>query len=455
MKIDFTNYYSLLNPIYWDMFESKKRCRIFLGGASSGKSYFVFQDVIYKILAEPGHNYLVCRKIAASSRISTYAQIKQTINELGLSKIFQDNKSDLSFTIKSTGHMIICKGLDDVEKIKSITFPTGVLTDIIIEEASEILQKDFDQLNIRLRGKAKVPFQITLMLNPIIDTHWIKREFFDLKSYQKYMTVDIVHSTYLDNNFLDDDTKEILEGYKNVDPEFYKVYCLGQWGSYGNVIFNNWEFSEFTYEEKDFDSIYIGMDFGFNHPFVIEKVGFKDGSLYSYDELCLKEKTNIECIETNKEYDILKIGQKCVADSAEPARIKEWIQQGYGVVPAKKGKGSVSRGIDYLKSLKWIIDPNRCPRLAQEIQTYHYKKDKNDNKTDDPVDVDDDSIKSIMYALESLSEMKGKPSILSGKLSPIKKQILEIKKAERKNMREVIKAQMKKKREGKNEKRIR
>ena len=134
-------------------------------------------------------------------------------------------------------------------------------------------------------------------------------------------------------------------------------------------------------------------------------------------------------------------------DSADPDKIKEWAANGYGAIGAIKGKGSVERGIDYLKSQKWIIDETKCPRTAQEVQQYHWKEDKDGSATDKPVELFDDAIKAHMYALEPLSKVKGKPSVLTGVISDGKKEILNVKKAERKAMREVIKSQRRKKRE--------
>jgi hypothetical protein len=57
------------------------------------------------------------------------------------------------------------------------------------------------------------------------------------------------------------------------------------------------------------------------------------------------------------------------------------------------------------------------------------------------------SIKAHMYALEPLSRTQGSPSILSGTIAKGKKDVIEIRKAERKNMREVLKAQRKENRE--------
>ena len=460
MQIDFSNFYDLLNEVFWDFFEDKNRIRISFGGGGSGKSVEAFQETIYKLITEPGHNYLICRKVAATNKTSTFSLFQQLINNLALntdpeieninvSPCFKINKTDMSITCLHNGNMAVFKGLDDIEKIKSITFPGGVLTDILIEEASEITQKDFDQLNVRLRGKSKVSFQITMLLNPISDQHWIKREFFDLRSYQKKYKVTILKTTYLDNKFIDDDYKAVLEGYKDIDYEFYKVYCLGEWGSFGNIIFTNWTAMKCPYTEDQFDAIYNGQDYGFDHPSVIVKIGFKDGAMYTYNELCVFEKTNKEFIETNEEFDVLHKGEAARGDSAEPARIREWQQAGYGVLPATKGKDSVSRGIDFIKTQRWYIDPDMCPRTLQEAQVYHKKTDKDGNvlPKEEPVNIFDDAIKAHMYALEPLSRSQGKPGVLSGTLTDQKKDLIQIKKAERKKRKEVIVAQRKKKRE--------
>jgi phage terminase large subunit len=460
MEIDFEDFLDIINEKFHAFFFSTSRIRISYGGGGSGKSVEAFQECIYKLITEPGHNYLICRKVAATNKTSTYSLFQQLIYNLSLnmddsipnvdvSKYFKVNKTDLSITCKLNGNMVVFKGLDDIEKIKSITFPNGVLTDIIIEEASEVTQKDFNQLNVRLRGKAKVPFQITMLLNPINDQHWIKKEFIDLKSYQKKYKVFILKTTYKDNIFIDDDYKDVLEGYKEIDYEFYRVYCLGEWGSFGNVIFTNWTSMKCPYREEDFDAIYVGQDYGFEHPSIIVKIGFKDGNMYSYNELCCEKKTNIEFIQLNQEFDVLHKGERAIGDSAEPARIKEWVQHGYGIIGAKKGPGSVGRGIDFIKSQRWFIDPDACPRTLQEAQVYHRKTDKNGNVrvNEDPVDLFDDAMKAHMYALEPLSRSQGKPSVLSGSKSDAKKGLIEIKRQERKKIREAVKDKRKQQRE--------
>ena len=150
-----------------------------------------------------------------------------------------------------------------------------------------------------------------------------------------------------------------------------------------------------------------------------------------------------------KEYDVLHERETVICDSAEPSKIKEWMQHEYGAKGAKKGKDSVTRGIDFIKTQKWVIDDTKCPRTAQEVQQYHWKEDKDGNIEEKPVDLFDDAIKAHMYGLEPLSRMKGSPTTISKSRgnNDIRKDILQAKKEERKKMREVQRAQRKKRKE--------
>ena len=98
-------------------------------------------------------NLLVVRKTGKSNRDSTFALFKQIISKWNLTEYFKINESDLRIKCLVNNNEIVFAGLDDVEKLKSITFSKGELINIWIEEASEILESDFNQLDVRLRGK--------------------------------------------------------------------------------------------------------------------------------------------------------------------------------------------------------------------------------------------------------------------------------------------------------------
>ena len=223
----------VFNKAFIHLLNCTKRYLILYGGAGSGKSFFIGERYIYKLLNNKMCNLLVVRKTGKSNRDSTFALFKQIISKWKLSKYFKINESDLRIKCLLNGNEVIFAGLDDVEKLKSITFSRGELTDIWIEEASEILESDFNQLDVRLRGKGTQK-QIVISFNPIDINHWLKKRFFDVKRDN----VEIMHSTYLNNDFLDDDYKQLLESYKDTDPYYYDVYCLGNWGVLGKTVFD-------------------------------------------------------------------------------------------------------------------------------------------------------------------------------------------------------------------------
>ena len=223
----------MFNKKFLPYINDTHRYLVFYGGAGSGKSYTLGQFIIYHMLERDKFNLLVVRNTGKSNRDSTYALLKQILIKWGLFKYFKTNESDLRIKCLLNDNEIIFAGLDDVEKLKSITFSKGELTDIWIEEASEILESDFNQLDVRLRGKGTRK-QIMLSFNPIDINHWLKKRFFDTPNEN----VCIVHSTYKDNEFLDEDYKKLLESYKDTDEYYYNVYCLGQWGVLGKTVFD-------------------------------------------------------------------------------------------------------------------------------------------------------------------------------------------------------------------------
>lgn len=210
-------------PLYFD----QHRYLVLKGGGGSGKSIFAGSKIIERCRREAGHRFLVCRKVARTLRESCFQQLIQQCRDLDLR--VKVNKSDMGIEFDN-GSEILFAGLDDVEKLKSIYNITGIW----IEEASELLEGDFNQLDIRLRGETQYYKQIIISFNPVSIQHWLKRRFFDAPD-ERTLTHE---STYLDNRFLDEDAKRTLEGFKDTDEYYYTVYCLGQWGTSGRSVFN-------------------------------------------------------------------------------------------------------------------------------------------------------------------------------------------------------------------------
>lgn len=217
----------VFNKKYIPYLDNEDRYLLFYGGGSSGKSYYIVQRYVYRLLTRK-MNLLVVRQTGNTNRDSTFALFKQVINQWNLSSLF--DITDLRIKCKN-GNEVIFRGLDDTEKIKSTTFENGELTDIWVEEATECKEADINQLKVRLRG-GKSKKQMVLSFNPVNINHWIKRHFIDSK------LATVCHSTYKDNKFLTEEDIKVLQSFKDTDPYYYNVYCLGLWGVLGKTFFN-------------------------------------------------------------------------------------------------------------------------------------------------------------------------------------------------------------------------
>lgn len=217
------------NTAFWRLYEDDHRYLVLCGGGGSGKSIFAGRKVLERVTSEPGHRWLVCRKVARTLADSCFAQLRGQIAEHYPDAGARVLSGELEIRFPN-GSIILFAGLDDVEKLKSIYNITGIW----IEEASELTEGDFNQLDIRLRGETRYYKQIILSFNPVSVTHWLKRRFFDTPD-QRARTH---RSTYKDNRFLDAEAIATLEGFKDTDPYYYQVYCLGEWGVTGKTVFD-------------------------------------------------------------------------------------------------------------------------------------------------------------------------------------------------------------------------
>lgn len=221
----------VFNDVYIPFLENDDRYVVFYGGGSSGKSYFIAQWLTYRLLKPERCNILVVRQTGDTNRRSTFPLFKQVISNWNLGDHFKVNESDMRIVCKLTGNEVAFIGLDDVEKVKSITFANGELTTEWVEEATETQEADINQLKVRLRG-GKSKKQMILSFNPVNINHWIKRHFIDSR------LATVCFSTYKDNKFLTDDDRKALEDLQYADEYTYRVYCKGEWGILGKTVFD-------------------------------------------------------------------------------------------------------------------------------------------------------------------------------------------------------------------------
>ena len=171
----------------------KNRVEVYYGGAGSGKSVFIAQKIILKAL-KGKRKILVVRKVQRTLRESCFSLIKSIISDIGILKRCKVNETNLTINLPN-GSILLFKGIDDSEKIKSITD----ITDIWIEEATELNFNDYTQLDLRLRANSP-NLQIILSFNPISKANWCYLNFFKENKNNTF----ILHTTYKANKFLPD-----------------------------------------------------------------------------------------------------------------------------------------------------------------------------------------------------------------------------------------------------------
>lgn len=397
------------NPGFREVNRSRKRYIVEKGSAGSGKSVDAAQEYILRMLRDKGRNLVAMRKSDITNRDSTFAELTGAIHRMFGDKAdlyWKINKSPMMITCKANGNKIIFRGMNDDkqrEKLKSITFEQGKLTDVWLEEATEFTQADFEIIDDRLRGELPPGqfYQIRMTFNPVNKNHWIKKVFFDIPD-ENALTH---HSTYLDNRFIDDAYRARMERRKQVDPEGYRIYGLGEWGEIGGLILHNWEIKEVSRNLNDYDDIAIGQDFGFNHANAILLLGTKDDDIFILSEIYVFEKDTSEIIQLAS--DIPKKKQMW-CDSAEPDRIKMWQKAGFRARGVDKGgsAGSVKAQIDWLKQRRIFVDPH-CVNTIKELQQWKWKKDDRSGEyLDEPVPFQDDAMAALRYGVEGWRKVR-------------------------------------------------
>lgn len=400
------------NPGFKEVDQSRKRYIVMKGSAGSGKSVDTAQNYILRLMQDKGRNLVAMRKSDITNRDSTFAELTGALYRMfgdQAEKYWQIHKSPLQLTCRHNGNKIIFRGMNDDkqrEKLKSITFQKGKLTDVWLEEATEFTQADLEIIDDRLRGELPPGqfYQIRMTFNPVSKNHWIKKVFFDIAD----PNVLTHQSTYMGNRFIDDAYRARMERRKIVDPEGYRIYGLGEWGEVGGLILSNYVIEEFDTSPERFDYMVNAQDFGFNHANALGEVGFKDGELYLCREIYEFEKDTSELIKIADEKGIRK-DIKMWCDSAEPDRIKMWKKAGYRALPVKKHPNSVKAQIDHLKQHRIHIHPS-CVNTIKEIQQWKWQKnEKTGEYTDEPVPFQDDAMAMLRYSIED--ERRGKPKL--------------------------------------------
>jgi phage terminase large subunit len=285
------------------------------------------------------------------------------------------NKTDNIFEFPKTGSYIEFFGIEDEGKVH------GTSRDILyINEANLITRNIYTQLAIRTNDV------IFLDFNPADEFSWV----YDVSDMEGNK---LIISTYRNNvaNLSREIVQEI-ESLKDADENLWKVYGLGLRGTSSETIYTHWR--QIDYFPGECDETFYGLDFGFNNPSVLVKVGIKDRKLYAEEIFYESKLTTNDLIDAIKIYGITKRSE-IFCDAAEPKTIEEIRRAGLNALPAEK---SVYDGIQKVKSYPLYITRSSV-NMTKEIKSYKWKLNKEQKPTDEPVKFFDHAMDALRYAV--------------------------------------------------------
>lgn len=382
--------HTAFNDAYFPLLQNySHRYEVYYGGAGSGKSVFVTQKLIVKALMSK-RKILVVRKFGTTLRDSVFSLFIETLKKWQLFTMCSVNVSHMQIEMPN-GSILLFKGFDDPEKIKSITD----ITDIWIEECTELTTQDVDQLDLRLRA-SEPNLQMFFSFNPVSKANWTFKKWFS-GPYDDATTI-VTHTTYKDNRFLPDSYRASLEAKQATNPTYYKIYALGEFCALDKLVFNNWHKEDFDPKSIKGTTL-VGMDFGFSNDLstIVASIQTED-KIYVFRTWGATGKTNTELANV-----LMSLGlSKCiiVADSAEPKSIEELRRAGIArIKSSNKGPDSIIHGIQKLQNYELVVHPT-CDGLIEELENYSWQKDKSGEYINKPIDTFNHYIDALRYSLQ-------------------------------------------------------
>lgn len=343
------------------------------GGSRSGKTYSLVQLLIGIALNEPGKRISIVSHSLPHIKRGAMRDFRVIMDGMGIWDNDQWSATNFIYSF-TNGSYIELFGLEDESKAR------GPGRDILfVNEANLINKTLFDQLAMRTTGKIFADW------NPADFNSWV----YDLADAEG--TVKI-HSTYIDNiHNLSPQQVSYIEAFKDLPDDFlWSVYGLGLRGAAKELIYTNWKYFD---EEPAAGDVFYGLDFGFTNPAAMVKIVHYDGANYVTEMLYQSGMTNPDLISRIKQ---MNVGRKPVyADCAEPKTIEELYKAGLNVKPSDK---DVWAGIVGVKSYPLYVSRG-SKNLIAELQSYKWKKDKNDNVLEEPVKASDHLADALRYGI--------------------------------------------------------
>jgi phage terminase large subunit len=366
------------------------------GGRGSGKSHFFAEQLVEEAVSD--HIRAAClREVQNSIKESVKQLLEDKIDKLGVRRLFTSTENEIRGPNDS---LFIFKGLRNhtVASIKSLEGFNRAW----VEEAQTISQRSLDILTPTLRTPGA---ELRFGWNPDLSTDPVEKLFTENEGDPDFVCVT---ANWRDNPWFPDGLRADMERDRARDPDkWHHVWEGGFRRNSEARVFRNWKVEEFA---SDPSAVHrFGADWGFAvDPTVIVRCHVDGRKLYVDAEAW---EVGCEIDKTPALFDRIEGSRKFLirADSSRPETVSYMKRQGFRIVPAIKGPGSIEDGVEFLRSFDIIVHP-RCKKVAEELTLYAYKVD---DHTGEILPVLEDKnnhfIDALRYALEELRRTGYKP----------------------------------------------
>ena len=358
-----------------DAFDSGEYRVIANQGSTRSSKTFSLVQLLIVIAMEKMVQITVCSPSLPHLKRGARKDFLEVLKDWGIYNDKDFNKTDNIYKF-TNGSQIEFFGADEENKLR------GPGRDILyLNEANLVSRQSYTQLALRTKQTIFIDF------NPADEYSWV----YDVSDAPGNK---LIHSTYKNNlSNITKPQREEIEGLKDADENLWRVFGLGLRGTSSETIYTHWK------ECENFpacDDICYGLDFGYNHPSALIKVGFLDGKIYCEEMLYESKLTNDDLAYIMKTMGLSRTTD-IYCDTARPETIEEIKRTGLNVKPALK---AVWDGIQMVKSRPLFITKGST-NLIKEIKSYKFKVDKDGKVLDEPVKFLDDAVDAMRYGIYS------------------------------------------------------
>ena len=361
------------------------------GGSSSSKTYSTLQLLILIAAKHPNLLISVVAESLPHLKRGAMRDFQNILLDEGIYAEKNHNRTDNTFIIGKS--KIEFFSADSPDKLRG-----GRRDYLFINECNNLRYEAFNQLEIRTKQR------VFLDYNPVAE-FWVHEHLLG-KDGVKY-----IQSTYKDNEYLDDKIVKAIERRRDSDPNWWRVYGLGEVGRAEGLIFNNWDVIDTMPNSK---LLGYGLDFGYtNDPSALIEVRFAEGTIYLNELVYDTGLTNDDLYVLAKK-NKLDMQSYTYADSAEPKSIEELYRLGWrGCKSVIKGKDSIRNGIQVMQKYNIRITKDST-NLIKEFRNYSWAEDKYGEALNKPIDNWNHAIDAVRYCcMMTLGSEKDKGKMLA------------------------------------------